>query len=173
MMRNPRQDRSHRILCPVPPAALADAGALWWQGFGTAWPMRAPAMRAGHGIVAMARDGAVLGVAGLRDATGGFPVRTPMIARLGFRPATPTADLVVDGIIVTIEGQGIGRDLIAAALVRAAATGHPGLRVEVAAGNHRARRFFAAQGFVETGRGRFGWPWSGQVVLMRRRLGGR
>lgn len=169
-MRNPTQEHPPGILSPVPAAALSGAAALWWRGFGPPLPRRAPPMRAEQGIVALAMDGAVLGVAGLRDQTGGFPRRTPLLARLGFRGAPPAADLVLDGIIVARPRQGIGRALVAAALTRAAAGGHPGLRAEVAARNRPARDFYASLGFVEVARGRFGWPWSGQVLVLRRGL---
>lgn len=160
-----------QILSPIPVDALSVAAALWWHGIGPGWPRGVPRVRASHGIVALRADGQVLGVAGLRDASGGFLLRMPLLARLAFRAAPGTADLVIDGIVVREPGRGIGRQLIARAEVAARRGGHPGLRVEVAASNRRARGFYRRLGFVESGRGRYGWPWSGEVLILRRATG--
>lgn len=172
-MRKTRQDHPLRILSPIPDPLLPAAAALWWRGVGPGWPRLAPpSVRASHGILALEPDGGIAGVVGLRDSTGGFLVRMPLPARLAFRAAPPTSDLVIDGIVAARPGQGAGRALIAAACDRARATGHPGLRAELLAGNAAARAFYDRQGFHEVARGRFGWPWSGEVVLMRLALAG-
>ncbi|MDP5305901.1 GNAT family N-acetyltransferase [Paracoccus spongiarum] len=167
-MRKPRQEPPPRIIWPIPDTVLLAASGLWWQAFRPPLALRLPACRAGHGIVALDACDRVLGVVGLRDGEGGFPVVTPLAARLAFRAAPATDDLVIDGIVVSAAGRGIGRALMAAAQDRAAQGGHPGLRVEVGARNRAARDFYRRIGFVEIGRGRFGWPLSPPVVLMRR-----
>lgn len=177
-MRKPRQDETGpasgvRTLSPIPDALLAEAAALWWRGVGPGWPRRPPPVRAAQGIVAQAEgDGRVLGVAGLRDGSGGFAAQTPPPIGLMFRAAPPTADLVLDGIVARHPRQGIGRALVAAALARARETGHPGLRAEVEARNRAACAFYGRLGFQEVGRGRYGWPWSGQVLVLRRPVAG-
>lgn len=150
------------------------AVALWWASFGRAvrplggeGPLGADGRR---GLVAVGQDGAVIGVAGLRDVGGGWLRLRPGLLDPLFRPAPPTDDLVIDGIAVAAAHRrhGVGQALVAGALARAAQGGHPGLRAEVARRNAGAVRFWQAAGFVETGRGRFGWPWGGPVLLMRR-----
>lgn len=159
---------SPEILSPIPALALPGAAELWWRAFGVGKCRQPAVYSAAHGIVALSGDGTVVGVAGLRDARGGFLRANPLLAGLAFRPAPPTADLVIDGIIAAEPRQGIGRALIAAAAARAETDGHPGLRAEVALRNLAARAFYQRMGFVEVGRGRYGWPWSGQVVVLRR-----
>lgn len=159
-----------QMLNPIPQALLPAAARLWWRGIGPGWAVRVPPVRASHGIVALDGAGRLAGVAGLRDASGGFLGRIPLAARLFFRAAPPTADLVLDGIVAARPREGAGRALVRAACAHARAGGHPGLRVEVRARNRGALAFYARLGFHETARGRFGWPWSGMVVLMRRDL---
>lgn len=177
-MRKPRQDETGpgagvRTLSPIPDAVLAEAAALWWRGVGPGWPRRPPPVRAAQGIVALTdADRGVLGVAGLRDGSGGFAARMPPLTGPLFRAAPPTDDLVLDGIVARHPRQGIGRALVAAALVRARDGGHPGLRAEVEARNRAACAFYLRLGFQEVGRGRYGWPWSGQVLLLRRPVAG-
>lgn len=157
------------ILSPIPPHHLPDAARMWWAAFG---PIGArPQMRAEQGAAAV-RGGDVVGVMGLRDGGGGFLATTPLMARLLFRAAPPTDDLVIDGIAVSQPRQGTGAALLDHALDRARAQGRNGLRAEVRARNHAARAFWQAMGFVEIARGRYGWPWSGQVLSLRRPLSG-
>lgn len=154
------------ILTPIPANHLPAAAAMWWAMFG---PMcaRTPQMRAENGAAAV-RGGDVVGVMGLRDAGGGFLSATPLIARLLFRAAPPSDDLVIDGIAVSQPRQGTGAALLDHALARARAQGREAVRAEVRAGNHAAVAFWQAMGFVEVARGRYGWPWSGQVLILRR-----
>lgn len=171
-MRNPRQALQVNIHHPVPDFAQPEAAALWWRGFG-AWPARrskVPEIDARHGIVALS-CGTVAGVAGIRDAQGGFLRRIPRLASLAYRPAPSTEDLVIDGIIVRQPRRGTGRALTEAMVDLARQRGLPGLRAEVRRKNRTARRFYASMGFVEVGRGRYGWPWSGQVLILRRPVG--
>lgn len=158
------EERIH-LIAPIPPWHLTDAGRLWWCHFGGPGP--APAMRGDHGAVVL-RDDTVIGVAGFRDAGGGFSQHAPILAGLLFRPAPPTADLVLDGIAVTDRRAGAGRLLIRAGLDHARNLGRPGLRAEVALRNRTALAFFQSLGFAEVTRGRYGWPWTGQVVVLRR-----
>ncbi|MBU2956970.1 GNAT family N-acetyltransferase [Paracoccus sp. 1_MG-2023] len=166
MTRNGSQDRAIRLASPVPAHALEDAARLWWRHFGGRG--RAGTCRAERGVVALDDAGRVLGVAGLRDDGGGFVPDARGVLRHLFRPAPPTADLVVDGIAVAEPRGGIGRLLLAEAEAQARRRGRPGLRVEVRASNASARAFYAATGFHEETRGRFGLPWWGQVLVLRR-----
>lgn len=166
MMRNPTQDRDIRMASPIPAHALEDAAALWWRHFG-GWGGVGPC-RAERGVVALDDAGRVLGVAGLRDAGGGFAPERGGLLRHLFRAAPATGDLVVDGIAVVQGRRGIGRALLAEADRQAVLRGRPGLRVEVRASNAPARAFYEATGFQEETRGRFGLPWWGQVLVLRR-----
>lgn len=166
MMRKATQDRSVRVACPIPPDLLPAAAALWWAHFGMG-PRRAR-FRGDRGVVAVDEAGRVLGVAGLRDAGGGFAPQGAGLLTPLFRAAPPTADLVIDGIAVARPRQGVGAQLLMAAMAQARAHARPGLRAEVRAANGAARAFYAALGFEEEGRGRYGLPWWGQVVILRR-----
>lgn len=168
-MRNQTQEPPTDLYHPVPASALAEAAGLWWAAFGPPLARgKSPRMRPENAIVALDGAGGVKGVIGLRNAQGGFPARAPLAARIAFRAAPSTADLVVDGIVVRHTRRGVGRDLLSAAAALAGRQGHPGLRAEVHAANRPALAFYEALGFYETGRGRFGWPWSGPVILLRR-----
>lgn len=161
-----------QILTPIPDARLPDAAMLWWRSLGAGarppgW--RVPAVDGRRGI-ALLRDGRVAGVLGLRDSGGGFlrPGRWPagLMLRL-YRAAPATDDLVIDGIAVASRRRGDGARLIDAARQQARLQGRPGLRAEVRSTNSAALAFYAAQGFVNIAQGRFGWPWTGQVVVLR------
>ncbi|WP_372802263.1 GNAT family N-acetyltransferase [Paracoccus seriniphilus] len=156
---------------PVPDCVMADAAALWWRGFGiwTGGQAAIPAMDAAHGMVAMQGD-QLVGVAGIRDGDGGFLKKIPRFAALAYRAAPATSDMVIDGIIAREMRQGTGRALIGALVELARQRGMGGLRAEVQKSNRGARQFYASLGFVEVGRGRYGWPWTGQVLLLRHDL---
>ena len=156
------QGRPVQILTPIPDAFLPDAARLWCNAF--APRSRQVGMRADHGIAAVAR-GQVVGICGLRDAGGGFPMMS-MRGGFAFRAAPQTSDLVLDGLVVAETRQGIGRALVMAAARQAGLRGHPGLRAEVRIANRPAMAFYRALGFVEVTRGRFGWPWGGQVAVL-------
>lgn len=157
-----------QITTPIPDRYLGDAACLWWGAFAS--PLRGPSprIRACHGIAAIAADGSLCGVAGFRDHQGGLLADLPMLARLLFRPAPQTSDLVIDGIVVARPRHGTGRALLDAAVLVARQSGRPGLRAEVDLSNRPAGAFYAATGFVEITRGAFGWPWSGPVAVLRR-----
>lgn len=159
-----------QISSPIPDRHLGEAARLWWGAFAPLGGGRAPAIRACHGIAAIGPDGRVAGVAGFRDHEGGFLADTPTLARLLFRAAPETPDLVIDGLVVDRPRRGTGRALLAAAAGIACRAGRPGLRAEVELRNRSAMLFYGATGFAEIGRGRFGWPWSGPVAILRRPL---
>lgn len=157
-----------QITTPIPDRHLGDAARLWGQAFAPWRAGRAPRIRACHGIAAIGTDGALGGVAGFRDHDGGLLADLPVSARLLFRPAPPTGDLVIDGIVVGRLRRGTGRALLDAAADIACRAGRPGLRAEVEMSNRPAMAFYAATGFTQVGRGRYGWPWSGPVAILRR-----
>lgn len=154
-----------KICAPVPDAALPQAIQLWRSAFGS--PGRAGRPCAENAIAAM-RGEVIEGIVGLRDHRGGFLAASPPLARLLFRPAPPTADLVLDGIVVRHPRRGCGRALIFAAEAEARRRHRHGLRAEVRLRNRDAMAFYRSLGFVEETRGRFGWPWSGMVAVMRK-----
>ena len=155
-----------QILHPIPPTHLPAAAALWRAHFGHGgWPGR---VSAAHGVVAVDGRGAVQGVMGLRDATGGFAQGAGRWPGWLFRAAPATADLVIDGLAVARRRGGTGRALVAAGGSIAEAVGRPGLRAEVRARNRDALAFYEAVGFAHEGRGRYGLPWWGQVHLLHR-----
>lgn len=171
-MRNKKQDQQSgsglRLSYPVPDAVSQQAAALWWHSFGP-WrgSTRSPEMSPSHAIVALDDEDAVWGVIGLRDAKGGFLLRIPLLARLVYRGGPPTADLLIDGIVVRKTRMGTGRSLVAAAAKLARDRGHPVLRAEVKSRNRTALAFYDSLGFKLVGCGRYGWPWSGQVLILR------
>ncbi|WP_221035974.1 GNAT family N-acetyltransferase [Paracoccus siganidrum] len=166
-MRKATQGQPMQILSPIPDAILPQAGRLWRRHFGGLGRVRG--FRAANGAVAL-QGGRVLGVIGFRDAGGGFATWRAGLAAILFRPAPPTGDLVIDGIVARLPRRGIGRALVARAEAEARARGRPGLRAEVAAGNRAALAFYRRLGFVEETRGRFGWPWTGTVLVLRKAL---
>ncbi len=184
-----------RILRGIPPELRGAAAALYWRHFGAQilpWPagprqgaalVRA-AMRPQGALVALSPSGGLLGIAGLRDAGGGFldpghggfvavwgPVRGRLrhLATGLYRPGAETADLVLDGIAVLPQwrGRGIARALVEAAAAHARRQGHPALRAEVQAGNRAALAAWRAMGFQPQDRQRLGWPWSAPAHVLR------
>ncbi|MFV0384177.1 GNAT family N-acetyltransferase [Paracoccus sp. (in: a-proteobacteria)] len=157
-----------QISDPIPAHILPEAAGLWCAAFADRRAARRA--RASHGIAAM-RAGRVAGVAGLRDETGGFLAEGRSVVGLLYRAAPPTADLVIDGIVVRDRRLGVGRALVEAAEQAARTRGRGGLRAEVRLKNRGALAFYRQLGFHEETRGRFGWPWSGVVVVLRKPLG--
>ncbi|MDO5632490.1 MAG: GNAT family N-acetyltransferase [Paracoccus sp. (in: a-proteobacteria)] len=161
-----------RVLSPIPDPLLPRAARLWWGAFGrTARPLGDMGQAvAARGVVAMDNRGQVVGVMGLRDASGGFFDLPPGWLDWLYRPGPATDDLVVDGIVVCADSRraGVGRALVAAALAHAQALGRPGLRAEVLARNRVAVGFWSAVGFELVGRGRAGWIWNGPALYLRR-----
>lgn len=157
-----------QIAHPIPDRHLADAARLWAGAFAPPLGAGRPRLRACHGIAAIGANGHLGGVVGMRDHRGGFLADPPWLARILYRAAPPTADLVIDGIVVDDRRQGIGRALLDRAAQAASQAGRPSLRAEVEVRNTAAMAFYAATGFVEIGRGFFGWPWSGPVAILQR-----
>lgn len=165
MLCKETQDRALRICHPVPDSLVPVAAQMWWHEFGLGW--RVPAVSAAHGVVALDPTSGIVGVMGLRDGKGGFVQGESRLAGLMFRPAPATADLVIDGIVVSKGRRGIGGALIAEAARIAWRQGRPGLRAEVRLANRAACAFYAGLGFTDETRGHFGWPWSGRVAVLR------
>lgn len=179
----------------IPDGLQPAAAALYWRHFGTQiLPLPVPqrhgialvraAMRPGQALVALSPGGELLGLAGLRDANGGFldPAPGGFVAVWGpaggrlrhlstrlYRAGGATADLVLDGLAVAPQWrrQGIARALVQAALDQARARGHTALRVEVEARNHAGLAAWRALGFQPLPRQRLGWPWSPPAHVLR------
>lgn len=185
----------HQVRLGIPADLQPAAAALYWLHFGAqilpvpAGPRQGmalirAAMRPERALVALSPDGRLLGIAGLRDAGGGFldpaahsfvTVWGPARGRLRhlsttlFRPGRATSDLVLDGIAIHPRWRrlGIARSLVAAASAHARALGHPALRAEVAADNHSGLAAWQAMGFQPLHRQRLGWPWSAPAHVLR------
>lgn len=155
-------------MTPIPDRHLSAAARVWGRAFMPWGTMGTPRIRACHGIAVIGPDDSLCGVAGFRDHDGGFLADQPLLARLLFRPAPPTADLVIDGVVALHPRGGAGRALVEAAAGIAARSGRPGLRAEVALRNRPAMAFHAATGFSRIAQGRYGWPWSGPVAILHR-----
>lgn len=179
----------------APPDRLAAAG-LWWRGVGAQvlaplpmivspragirWAM--DAMNPDAAICAHDRRGRLIGLAGLRDSTGGLiDARRPLRPRFGvlggglgraslalWRSGAGTADLILDGLIVHPHARraGVARRLVQAALAEVARRNRPGLMIEVFAANHAACALYAAEGFKVILRCRLG---HGRQALVFRR----
>lgn len=159
-------------------AALA---RLFWQAFGPklgrvlgpdarAEAYVARALRPDHALVARDRRGAILGVAGFRTGTGSFLSRDRAALRAVYGPAggalrsaalalavadTDNVRFLTDGIAVApaARGQGVGSALVAALIAEARRRGHAEIRLDVVAGNHRARALYERLGFAPAGGG--------------------
>lgn len=184
-----------RIARGVPPDLRRAAAALYWRHFGRqVLPVPVPArqgialmlaaMRPEQALVALSPQGALLGLAGLRDARGGFldPSAGHFVAVWGgtagrlrhlstalYRPGRGTADLVLDGLATQPRWrrQGVARALVSAAMAEARAQGRKGVLVEVEARNHTALAAWRALGFQPLPRQRLGWPWAAPAHVLR------
>ena len=163
-------------------AERAPIAALYWQAFGAKLGRvlgpedRAQALIAGaicpdHALVAREGAGRVIGVAGFRTVRGSFldPDRAAMAAAYGPLGGACRAALLrllaseidnrrflIDGICVAehARGKGVGTALIDALAAEARRRGHPALKLEVQARNHRARALYERLGFRAVGGGR-------------------
>jgi ribosomal protein S18 acetylase RimI-like enzyme len=173
------------IQSPLPEAFRADAAALYLEAFGAkigpvlgrgdrARAFLADCIDPGQAVVAASRDGrTLLGVAGLRDASGAFmgggmaelmrhygavggPIRGLILSVLE-RGAAPGI-LQMDGICVAsaARGQGVGSALLHAAAAEARVRGARELRLEVVDTNPRAAALYARLGFREVTRSGIG-----------------
>lgn len=153
-----------QILTPITSAIIPQCMKLWCRAFGG---RKYQTPRTENAIAAL-QEGKVTGIIGLRDHQGGFLVRPMPLMHFLYRPAPPTADLVIDGIVVGQRRHGIGRALILAAEEQARQRNRNGLRAEVRLRNREALEFYHSLGFAEETRGRYGWPWSGMVAVLRK-----
>lgn len=184
---------SFRIVHGLPAPLQAAAARLYWQAFGRQiLPLPLPrgemllrhAMRPARALAALDPCGGLIGLAGLRDASGGFIEASPDAFGVAFgamggvlralvdtlyRPGPESPDMVLDGIVIRPDRrrQGVGRALILCAARHAAAQGYPGLRVELDAGNDKAAELYRGLGFQPVAQLRIGWPWSPRAAIMR------
>ncbi len=184
-----------QIRCGVPIAMRAPAAELFWLAFapqlrplgsvraGQAWLRKS--LRCPRVVAVTGADGALLGVAGMRDADGGVlhagagPMRRVWGARGGrarmrlmrfWRAGPATPALVIDGLAVapSMRGRGVGGLLVAALAAEARAQGRSALQVEVAASNRHALGFYRRAGFFVVKTPPVGWLWAARGVVMQR-----
>lgn len=184
-----------RILHGLPAHLRTAAAALYWRHFALQLlplptrPRRGMALvramlRPDHALVALSAQGQLVGIAGLRDAQGGFLAADPHSFRAVwgnargrlchistglYRAGPQTGDLVIDGIAVRPDWRrrGIAHALVLAAAEHARLRGHGALRAEVAASNREALAAWRAMGFQRQSRQRLGWPWTRPAHVLR------
>jgi len=173
-----------RLVPGLPEAMRGRAAALYWQAFGgklgrvlgpepLALRYLTRVIRADHAIVALAPDGALLGLAGFKTHRGGFASggRGDLIAVYGrtgglWRAAamtalqgdTDNARFLIDGLCVAdgARGAGIGSALLDAACAEGVARGYSAARLDVTDANLRAQALYLRAGFAITGTQRLG-----------------
>lgn len=183
------------ILHGVPPHLRNAAAVLYWRHFRAQilpLPTRSrqgvalirALMQPDHALVALSPAGRLVGIAGLRDARGGFLKsdiggfvdvwgprhgRTYHLLTALCRPGGETADLVLDGLAIhpAWRRHGLARALVDAAGQHARARGHAALRAEVEAGNRDGLAAWQAMGFQPVARQRLGWPWRPPARVLR------
>lgn len=168
-----------RLLADLPPAAQAEAGALFWAAFrdklgrllgpdARALALIGRAMRPDHALAVVAPGGQVVAVAGFRSPAGSFlalggPHLAVVYGRWGgvWRKAVlhwlgrdvDNVRFLIDGLAVAEgwRGRGLGSALIAALAAEAQARGYRSLRLDVADQNDRARALYERLGFDPAG----------------------
>ena len=86
------------------------------------------------------------------------------------RSAADEAEILTVAVAADARRRGLGRALLDAAMRDAQARGAATLHLEVAANNDGARKFYAAAGFVETGRRARYYPDGADALLLSRAL---
>jgi ribosomal protein S18 acetylase RimI-like enzyme len=163
----------------LPPDLRDQAARLYWQAFGgklgrvlgpepRALAFLDRVMRPDQALLALAPDGAVLGLAGFKTPEGSFAGGSTadlraVYGRAGAAWRGVLLDLLsrdvdnerflLDGICVTREarGQGIGTTLIDAICDLAQDRGYSAVRLDVVDSNWRARALYERLGFVVQG----------------------
>ena len=160
----------------IPERLLADAATLYWQAFGgklgrvmgpypKALRYLVRVIQRDHAIVALAENGALLGMAGYKTPAGSFAGgtasdmravygltgmawRMPLLWGLGRE--IDNDRFLLDGICVAsgARGLGIGTALMAAIEDEAHARGYGYVRLDVISSNWRARALYDRLGFL-------------------------
>jgi ribosomal protein S18 acetylase RimI-like enzyme len=153
-----------------------DAARLYWQAFGgklgrVMGPDRMAlrfihrVMRADHCIVALAPDGALLGLAGFKTPDSSFAGGTSDDLRVIYGRAgalwrsallqllandVDNDRFLLDGLCVVdgAQGRGVGTALLEAICIEARSRGYGAVRLEVVDTNARARALYERTGFV-------------------------
>jgi GNAT superfamily N-acetyltransferase len=158
------------------PAQRGAAAQLFWNAFGAklgevmgpehlALTFVSAVADPAHAISAQGPDGALMGLAGFKTATGGFigggltelaatygwlgtAWRAPILALLERDLAADT--LLMDGIFVApnARGKGIGTALLKAIKLQAVQRGLSKVRLDVIDSNPRAKALYTREGFV-------------------------
>lgn len=162
----------------LPEALRPRAAALYWEAFGAklgrvlgprdrALRFLSRAIRADHSLIALTRDGALVGLAGFKSPKGSFAGGQPDDLRAIYGPlgaAWRTGLLrllsrevdnhrfLLDGLCVACEarGHGIGTALLMAMFEEGHARGYDVIRLDVIDTNLRARALYERLGFTVT-----------------------
>jgi ribosomal protein S18 acetylase RimI-like enzyme len=154
-----------------------EAALLYWQAFGPklgrvlgperlALSYLARVMRADHCLIALGKDGGLVGLAGFKTSQGSFaggstddlraiygPIggrwRTRVLQLLGNDPPD-TERFLLDGLCVSdeVRGQGVGTALLEAIVEEGRRRGYGAVRLDVVDTNARARALYERRGFV-------------------------
>ncbi|MEI7713577.1 MAG: GNAT family N-acetyltransferase [Rhodospirillales bacterium] len=95
---------------------------------------------------------------GFIDARGGMVLA---------RTIVDEAEILTIGVLPEVRRQGLGRDLLTAAMLRAAATDARAMFLEVAEENTGARKLYTNLGFVEVGRRKRYYANGDDALVMR------
>ena len=176
------------------------AAQLYWHAFGSKLgvvlgpELRALAfldcvMRADHVVIATAKDGSLLGLAGFKTPEGSFAMGNRAAFRQFYGPwggfwrkyllgllsnEVDNVNFLIDGICVAphARGQGIGTALLHALYDQAKARGYGAVRLDVIATNTRAQKLYRREGFAQTqlhdiGLLRFIFGFSRSITMVR------
>ncbi|MBI1170492.1 GNAT family N-acetyltransferase [bacterium] len=164
----------------LPERLRAEAAELYWEAFGSklgrvlgpkpkAMAYLYRVIRADHVLVALSRDGHLMGLAGFKTPQASFVAGglTDLRAGYGLIGGTWRARLLswlstevdnenflLDGLCVAADwrGQGLGTALLGAICAEAQSRGYGSVRLDVVDSNWRAHALYRRLGFVETRR---------------------
>lgn len=176
--------QAYTLQMGLPAKLRQDAARLYWQAFGSklglvmgpeprALAYLARVIRADHAIIAVSKDGALLGLAGFKTPQGSFASGGPDQLRASYgilgglwRARLLTwlssdiddTNFLLDGLCVTphMRGHGLGTALLAAISAEARLRGYPAVRLDVVDTNTRAQALYQRLGFVVTQRQNIG-----------------
>ena len=101
---------------------------------------------------------------------GGFGFMDPRGGMILARTIVDEAEILTLAVLPEARHQGLGRDLLRAAMRKAAKTDARAMFLEVAEDNIAARRLYASQGFTEVGRRKRYYANGDDALVMRAAL---